>query len=188
MSRKYELTNDTIEVGGATLHRIKALRNFKNVKAGDLGGYIEIEKNLSHKGNCWVYDDAKVYGYAIVSDNAVVRFNTSIYGHAVLLENADISGGLIFDNAVICGQAIICGNTVISGNAVVSGNAGIYDNAEIYGNAVVSGNAGIYGNTNICGNSRVYGYIGISSNNEDIFGNSVINNDTEESASITNMY
>ena len=37
---KYELlADDTIEFYGRTLHRIKACRNFENVKSGDLGGY-----------------------------------------------------------------------------------------------------------------------------------------------------
>lgn len=40
--KKFELTNETIEYLGRTLHRIRALRDFSNVKAGDLGGYIEI--------------------------------------------------------------------------------------------------------------------------------------------------
>ena len=31
-----------------TLYRIKALKDFADVKAGDLGGYIEDYRNLSH--------------------------------------------------------------------------------------------------------------------------------------------
>ena len=42
MEKKYELVKeDSIEVGGSTLYRIKALRDFGIVKAGDLGGYIQ---------------------------------------------------------------------------------------------------------------------------------------------------
>ena len=67
MKKKYELLkNDTIDVNGHTLYRIKALKDFGNVKKGDLGGYIEKEDNLRHYGNCWVYNDAKVYEDAIV--------------------------------------------------------------------------------------------------------------------------
>ncbi|UNF53002.1 hypothetical protein MNL01_04770 [Bartonella krasnovii] len=58
MGKKYELTDETTEVGDHTLHRIRALRDFGNVQVGDLGGFIEYEGNLSHLGNCWVYDDA----------------------------------------------------------------------------------------------------------------------------------
>ena len=45
MSKKYELTDETMEWEGHTLHRIKALRDFNYVKAGDLGGWVESEDN-----------------------------------------------------------------------------------------------------------------------------------------------
>ena len=51
--KKYELTDETIDVDGHILHRIKAIRDFDNVKVGELGGYIEKESNLSHNGK-WV--------------------------------------------------------------------------------------------------------------------------------------
>ena len=70
---KYEmLYYDKIEMEGHTLYRIKALKDFKNVKTGDLGGYIERKENLSQKGNCWVYGDARVCGNACVCGNARV--------------------------------------------------------------------------------------------------------------------
>ena len=61
-TKKYEMTEETIEVNGRTLHRIKALKDFGDVKKGELGGYIESEKNLNENGNAWVYGDARVYG------------------------------------------------------------------------------------------------------------------------------
>lgn len=61
MEKKYKLTDETIEVDGKTLYRIEALKDFSNVKKGDKGGFIEKEENLSHLGNAWVYDDAKVF-------------------------------------------------------------------------------------------------------------------------------
>ena len=50
-TKKYELSNETIVFNCVTLHRIKALKNFSDVKAGDLGGWIEKEDNLSQIGN-----------------------------------------------------------------------------------------------------------------------------------------
>ena len=70
--RKYEFTEETKNVFGVILHRIKALRDVGNVKAGDLGGWIEKEDNLSHEGYCWVYGDAAVYGNAEVYGDAAV--------------------------------------------------------------------------------------------------------------------
>ena len=80
--KKYEFTDDTILVDGALLRRIKALKNFRYVNAGDLGGYIEKEENLSHDGDAWVSDNAKVYGDAWVCDNARVYGNATVYGDA----------------------------------------------------------------------------------------------------------
>lgn len=37
-----------------TLYSIRALRDFGDVKAGDFGGWIESEDNLSQAGDCWV--------------------------------------------------------------------------------------------------------------------------------------
>ena len=61
MEKKYELTDEILEVGGRVLHRINALRNFGNIKQGEIGGWIENEDNLSHCGDCWVYGDAFPY-------------------------------------------------------------------------------------------------------------------------------
>ena len=44
MSRKYELTNITMEFEGRTLYRIRALKDFADVKTGDLGGWVSSEE------------------------------------------------------------------------------------------------------------------------------------------------
>ena len=81
--KKYELTEETIMTdGNRKLHRIKALKDFSDVKAGNLGGYVESENNLSQEGDCWIYDDAMVYGDAKVYDNARVFDNAQVYGSA----------------------------------------------------------------------------------------------------------
>lgn len=65
--KKFKLTSEFIvDISGVKLFRIKALIEFGNVKAGDLGGYIEKEENLSHTGNAWVSGDAQVSGDARV--------------------------------------------------------------------------------------------------------------------------
>ena len=79
-TRKYKLTEETITIERngkeVTLHRIEALRDFAIVKAGDKGGFIENEKNLAHKGDCWIYGNAKVYGNAEVSGSSKVCGDT----------------------------------------------------------------------------------------------------------------
>ena len=78
--KKYELTSDTKIVFGHILYRIKALSSFGCVSAGDLGGFLESEKNLSQNGDAWVYGDAEVYGDAWVYGDA------RVYGDAEVSE------------------------------------------------------------------------------------------------------
>lgn len=60
--KKYEFTDETKEFCGRTLHRIRAVRDFGDVSAGEVGGWIEDGVNLSHYGDAWVYGAARVYG------------------------------------------------------------------------------------------------------------------------------
>lgn len=95
---KYKLTKNKKIINGVTLYQIQALKNFGNVKKGELGGGIEKEDNLSQEGNCWVsgnacvFDNARVYGDARVSDNARVSGNARIYGNACVSGNARVYG------------------------------------------------------------------------------------------------
>ena len=107
---KYEFTEETIKVSGKVLHRIKAVRDFEFIKAGELGGYIEKEENLSHEGNCWVSDGAAVYGNARVFDDARVFGAAEIHDYAWVYGDAKIYGA-----AKVYGEAEICRNTEIKG-------------------------------------------------------------------------
>ena len=121
MSKKYELTKETKTLAdGTVLHRIRALRDIPRfgVKAGELGGLIEKENNLSQDGDAWIFDDA------CVSDDARV-----------------------YDDAEVSGNACVFGNAEVSGDAWVSGNANVSDNAEVSYNAEVSGDAEVSANS-----------------------------------------
>lgn len=88
---KYELLqDDKIEVSGHILYRIKALKDFFGAKAGDLGGYIEGESNLSHEGTCWVYDNARVCGDARVCGNACVCGDARVCDNAKINKISDV--------------------------------------------------------------------------------------------------
>ncbi len=81
--KKYEFTGETKIIntlnGEITLRRIKASMEFGVIKAGDIGGWIEKEANISENGNAWVcgnaevWGDAKVYGDAEVWGDAEVN-------------------------------------------------------------------------------------------------------------------
>lgn len=96
MEQKYRLTDETIEFGGATLYRIEALIDFGYVIAGDKGGFVQSEFNLSQEGGCWIYGNAMVYGEA------------QVYGDAMIADTAKVCGDVeIYGNAAIFGDAII---------------------------------------------------------------------------------
>jgi hypothetical protein len=54
---KYKLTDEKLSWYGRKLYRIQALKDFGYVKAGDFGGWVESESNLSQEGDCWIYDN-----------------------------------------------------------------------------------------------------------------------------------
>ena len=109
--KKYELTDEFIEHwSGKKLYRIKALVSFGVVVAGQLGGFIESEKNLdqSLSGNAWVSGDARVYGDARVSGDAEVYGNAEVSGDAWVYGNAEVYG-----NAWVYGDARVRSHAVI---------------------------------------------------------------------------
>lgn len=104
-----------VEHDNLVLHRIKALKDFGNVKAGELGGWIESEENLSQDDTAWVFDNAKVSGKALVYGNAKIHNNAWVFG-----------------------------NAKVYGNAIVTNNAWIFNDASVYDNAYISNDAKIY--------------------------------------------
>ena len=164
MNKKYEFTDEVREVDGCRLHRIKALREFGDVEAGQLGGYIEYESNLSHAGNCWVSGEACVYGKALVCDNAWVYGRAMVFGHARIYENAWIRGNSqvyaaaeVYGKAQVHGDARVFGDARIYGNAEVHGDSQIYEKACIFENAEVNGDSRIHGDSHVCGDAGVWG-------------------------------
>ena len=140
------------------VYRIKALRDFGNVKKGDLGGYIESEDNLSHEGTAWIYEDAIVYGNARVYEDAKVLGSAEIDGNAKIFGNATIAG-----NSMIGGKANIFGNATIGGYSKVFGSAWVYDDAQIYGDTRIAGNLRVFKDILLIGDYSLRGNGHISS-------------------------
>lgn len=181
MSKKYELTGMTREFKGITLHRIRALQDFDDIKAGDLGGWVESEDNLTQTNNCWIHsgivcDQAKVSGNAHIVDSEL-RDNAHVYGRAYVIGSIISGDAIIFggkveyatvsDHAEIFDEAKILGIqnnedlTVINGHAEVYENAIVYFSSQIGGKAKIHGNAQVLGKISgraeICGNTHLLG-------------------------------
>ena len=116
MDKKYKLIKSDIK----GLYRVKALKDFGDVKKGDIGGYVENPNNLSHEGYCWVHDNARVYDNVKIYDNARIYDNVKIYDNARIYGNSEISGcAVIQDNALIYGDSVISGNAFIGGDTEI---------------------------------------------------------------------
>ena len=87
MEKKYKLTDETISYeydNTIKLYRIEALEDFSDVKAGDKGGFVQSENNLSQYGDCWIYDDAIVMEDARIMQNAKILDDAIITGNAII--------------------------------------------------------------------------------------------------------
>lgn len=178
MERKYELTKETKTYFDQTVYRIKSLRTFIDkggniVNAGDLGGFVRSELNLSHEGRCWVRDDAVVTDYAVVDKNALLMKNCFVYGTANISDNSAIT-----DSSIIGGEVKISGDNIIRGDCRIDGSAQIKDSylngsifisdfAEISNSTIIDGiiviennanieNSSIRGLAHIRGDAKVY--------------------------------
>ena len=139
--KKYEIT-DVAHPDYPELHRIRALRQVGNdVPAGELGGFVQSEANLS-QGNddAWLYDDsisrheanvcggAQLHGRTVAQDLALVSGSSTMYGNAIACDSAIVTGGCIRNDALVCGNARVRENPathiapVVTGQSVVMGD------------------------------------------------------------------
>lgn len=122
----------------AQLFRIRATKDFSDVKIGDLGGFVQNESNLSHKGNCWIYDEAKVYDGAVIKGNAQIRNNA-----------------IVRDKSKVDGEAQVLDSAIIEGCSNVTDNAKVYNRVKVTGCSIVKNNAKVYGEAEINGASII---------------------------------
>ena len=160
------------------LYQLEALRDIPEhgVKAGDLGGFIDLKAKLSHEGSCWIAENAivsgkvKVIGDAYISGNATV---TSVGARAAITvkDNVRIGGDATVrqvgfplgerDDLVISENAQIFGNTIIINISLVTGNAKIHGNTHVMHGATIKDNAEICDQAQVSG-SKISGFSRIS--------------------------
>jgi hypothetical protein len=116
---KYKLnpTRKTLS-NNTPIFQIEALKDFNDVKKGDLGGFVQSEQNLSQTGNCWAYDNAWVINGGQLLDNAVAKNNSFISQNGIVKNSA-----VITEFAEVGGKAIVGGDTIVRGEVIVAGDA-----------------------------------------------------------------
>lgn len=151
--KKYELVKEkAITRYGKTVYPIRALKNFADVEKGEIGGYIESESNLSHEGDCWVYDNAVVCENAEVKNDAVVKNNALVRGHAIVRDSSYVK-----ENACVKDHAILYDNVVLRLNSCVQDYATLAGSVLIHGEACIAGEATVSDNVMVTDNARVDG-------------------------------
>jgi UDP-3-O-[3-hydroxymyristoyl] glucosamine N-acyltransferase len=155
--KKYEINSDG---------RVVALRNFGNVKKGDIGGFVDGYHNLSQWGNCWVYYGAQVREKARLKRHAIAFGNAEISGRAVMTDhsrashNAKVSGhARMSKHSIACSNTMIYGHAHLAGYFIAGGNSKIYMHATCGGDASALGNSRIFGRCDIGGRVCLYGNV-----------------------------
>lgn len=130
------------------LYRIVALKTFSclgmTIKEGEIGGYIQNEKNLSQEDNSWVAQTAKVF------DN-VTLLNSYVTNDAQVFENSTLENVKVTDKVRIFGT-----NKIV--NAEIYNNVDV-ENAEIHNSILrnwsVACNKAVLNGVEMSGGSRI---------------------------------
>ncbi len=164
INTKFKLTGEAKVHRGILLYRVEALKDFSDVKKGDKGGFVQHEHNLSIWNDCWIYDEAMVFGDSFIEGDAQIRDNAHIYNKSQVDCRAIISDdATLLDRARVTGDAQIKGaarlddRCYVSGNAKIEGSAIIYDKAKVTGNAVVGGHTMLGGKVRVSGDAVLRG-------------------------------
>lgn len=176
---KYEiLFNESSIHEGTEVYRIKALKDFRGITKGSLGGFVEDYYNLCQEGDSWIYPNAVVYGNASVMGDATVAGFSVVKGEALISDNSNVSGWAVIKGharirsyaevtgkAVVKGNASVCGRAKIMGNATIKDNAYVSDIAVVRDEAVVCGDAEVRGNCSVSGNAVISGRMEVTQGN-----------------------
>ena len=144
--KKYELIKESKTMfEGIEIYRIRALKDFSDVRTGDIGGWVCSEDNLSQNGNCWIYDNAKCL------DDARVYYNAKMYDNAIMYDDA-----IMYDNSRMFNNTIMYNNSRIFNNAKMYDNAMMYNKTRMFSNAIMGDNAIMYDDAIIGDNAKMF--------------------------------
>ena len=104
---KYIIQREKIkEYKGHILHKIKAIKDFGNIKRGEEGGYIEYSKNLSQYNEAWIDKDSLVYGVKTkIEDNSkiikgAICYNSIIYGKSEVSNKIEVKLSKLYNSLI----------------------------------------------------------------------------------------
>lgn len=166
LNKIYEIT-EIVHSHYPWLHRIRALRDIgQEVKAGDLGGFVEHEGNLSAEpgDDAWLFDDAIVCGEGYVDRNSILREEAIVCGHAYASHGTVMGGHTRAEDEAYLRGAILTGHARASGFAMIlssqdtgkaptlSGQAAVY--GQVAGDVRLTGTALVISGEKICNDTK----------------------------------
>lgn len=155
MSKKYELQRER----GQLNFRIKALRDIPRhgVRAGDLGGTVACEYNLSQDGDCWIGYDACAFNMSRIEDNAFLGGRSVSRDFSLLKDNAVARGDTrlrdyteMSSYAQTRGKVFLRNNARMTGHSFATGEVFLRDDCIVDGYSFLSGNVQIADNAHVC--------------------------------------
>ena len=162
---KYEIT-DIAHEKYPFLHRIRALRDIgEQVKAGDLGGFVESESNLSFEAGdeAWIFDDAICAGdgyvdkgsclreRAVVCGNAYVSWGTEMSGDSRAEDDAYIRGARLSRYARASANSMILQSPTTKVSPILTGNCAVY--GKVMGDVMLAGSVVVISDETISNDS-----------------------------------
>lgn len=116
---KFRLTNESRMIAGVRVYRIMALRDFQidvpgvrqQVHAGQRGGFVMHERNLSQTDNAWIADDACAIQHALVTDNALVQGRAQIRNLGQVRGRSRVFGDAVVGDRLVVSDAVLSKNT-----------------------------------------------------------------------------
>ena len=125
---KYEILEQTQQLPDRrTAYRIKAVRDFGNVKKGEIGGFVEADDNLSHHGLCWIAGTAMALGRSRVTGDAQLKNRAQLRDWAVITDRCAVQDEAVLqDFAFGYGDAVIGEQSLLAGVATACGHAQIF--------------------------------------------------------------
>ena len=142
--KKYELIKESkTYFEEREIFRIRALKDFRNVRAGDVGGWVCSYDNLSQEGNCWIYGNAKCLDNAMVSDNAMMIDNSKMFDNSRMYDNA-----IMCDNSMMYNNSMMRNRAIMRNSSMMIDNARMYYKAKMYNDAILDKNKILYGSIN----------------------------------------
>ena len=161
VNQKYEIT-DIAHEKYPFLHRIRALRNIGiRVKAGDLGGFVESDSNLSFEpgDDAWIFDDAIACGNSCVDKGSRLRGNAVACGNAYISQGSTLSDQARAEDDAYIRGADLCEHARASGGSIIAdspetGQAPVLsETCVVYG--TVLGDVHIEGDVVVLGNEKI---------------------------------